>query len=149
MSLPAESMGLCSSCLARQRSARQAEATPGKASRRVASAMQDEKGVPWFWKILYMIWRIFGFSHIFEMEPRTSNGKYVEWLWRWRLWVYTNSPWFYLYYHPGKSGFSTRRNKRHCWRRLIDYYNSLLSSVDIFADKNTTSYEYIVTVGNI
>ena len=52
MSLPAESMGLGSSCLARQRSARQAEAAPGKASRRVASAGQDEKGVPWFWKIL-------------------------------------------------------------------------------------------------
>ena len=51
MSLPAESMGPGSSCLARQRSARQAEATPGKASRRVASARQDEKGVPWFWKI--------------------------------------------------------------------------------------------------
>ena len=53
MSLAAESMGLGSSCLARQRSARQAEATPGRTSRRVASARQDEKGVPWFWKILY------------------------------------------------------------------------------------------------
>ena len=53
MSLPAESMGLSSSCLARQRSTRQAEATPGRTSRRVASARQDEKGVPWFWKILY------------------------------------------------------------------------------------------------
>ena len=53
MSLPAESMSLGSSCLARQRSARQAEATPGRTSRRVASARPDEKGVPWFWKILY------------------------------------------------------------------------------------------------
>ena len=54
MSLPAESMSLGSSCLARQRSARQAEATPGRTSRRVASARQDEKGVPWFWRILYV-----------------------------------------------------------------------------------------------
>ena len=53
MSLPAESMSLGSSCLARQRSARQAEATPGRTSSRVASARQDEKGVPWFWKILW------------------------------------------------------------------------------------------------
>ena len=56
MSLAAESMGLGLSCLARQRSARQAEATPGRTSRRVASARQDEKGVLWFWKILsYMV----------------------------------------------------------------------------------------------
>ena len=62
MSLPAEGIGLGSSCLARQRSARHAEATPGETSRRVASARQDEKGVPWFWKLLYIL-----------------NGKLDEW----------------------------------------------------------------------
>ena len=53
MLLPTMSMGLCSSCLARQSNTRQAKVMPGKTSRRVASASQDEKGVPWFWKIMY------------------------------------------------------------------------------------------------
>ena len=69
MSLPAESMGLGSSCLARQCSARQAEATPGRTSRRVGSARQDEKGVPWFWKILYTIWHFSSYSRTRLSRP--------------------------------------------------------------------------------
>ena len=48
MSLLAASMGLGSSCLVRQPSARQAEATPDKKNRPVAWARPDDKHVPWF-----------------------------------------------------------------------------------------------------
>ena len=74
MSLAAESMGLGSSCLARQRSARQAEATPGRTSRPVVSARQDEKGVPWFWKILYIVNITGGYLQLPSKEHNVPLG---------------------------------------------------------------------------